>query len=301
MSTAVFAGVARNCEPFLPRVLAALERLATQYDRVAFVFASSDSCDNTLAVLRKWLTGKQGVALDLGNLERRFPKRTHRIAVARDACLDTIRVGPWGAHTELVMCDLDEVLTAPLDSAGFAAARSWLHDREHRAAAFPAADPAYYDIWALRHPTWCPYDCWHAVWGRDPSDLFMAARIREVHARQLVIHASTPPIPVRSAFGGIGLYKMAHLGTRQYSDAILVSQPDAWEECEHVGFNLALVNDGHELAIVPKLRVRAPREHLFQYEGSAIKWHLRMQRMETAAARNAPRMLGLSCDRAMSS
>jgi hypothetical protein len=292
MSSAVFAGVARNCGPFLPPVLATIGELARQYERSAFVFAVSDSEDNSLAILREWLAGKAGVALDLGNLEPRMPKRTWRIAKARDACLEVIRAGHWASYDELVMCDLDEVLVDRIDSGGFAAAREWLQAEDGRAAAFPTSAPVYYDIWALRHQTWCPYDCWHAIWGRSASEPLMAAKIREVHARQLVLPRWMHPIPVRSAFGGMAIYKLRHLDVGSYSDMTSASDSNGWEQCEHVYFNSRLADRGLELAIIPALRVRAPGEHLFRYEGCAFKWHRRMWRAEAAAARYASRLSG---------
>ena len=292
MPTAVFAGVARNCELFLPRVLATIGELARQYERAAFVFAVSDSKDNSLNILREWVAGRAGTALDLGNLEPGMPKRTFRIAKARDACLELIRGRDWASYDELVMCDLDEVLADRLDVNGFAAARAWLQAEDGRAAAFPSAAPVYYDIWALRHQTWCPYDCWHAIWGRSASEPLMAAKIREVHARQLALPTWMRPIAVRSAFGGMAIYKMKYLDSSTYSDMTSAGHGSDWEQCEHVHFNSRLADRGLELAIVPALRVRAPSEHLFRYEGSAFKWHVRMRRAEVAAARNASRMFG---------
>jgi len=290
MPSAVFAGAARNCESFLPRTLATLERLASQYERVAFVFAVSDSDDNTLHLLRQWLAGRDGSVIDLGTLARRLPTRTQRIACARDECLEFIRRRGWTSYAELVMCDLDEPLGGPVDTAGYAAARAWLHASEDHGAAFANAFPAYYDIWALRHPTWCPYDCWHAIWGRRPSEPLMAAKIREVHARQIALPPHLPPITVRSAFGGMGLYKFACLGLTYYSDGVSGDGCGEWEQCEHVHFNSVLVDKGHELAVVPRLQVRAPTQHLFQYEGCPIKWQLRMLRAEMANDRVASRI-----------
>jgi hypothetical protein len=267
--------------------MATIGELAEHYERAAFVFAVSDSKDNSLGMLRGWLMGKAGVALDLGNLESRIPKRTWRIAKARDACLEFIRARDWASYDELVMCDLDEVLADRVDAKGFAAARAWLQAKDSRAAAFPSSTPVYYDIWALRHQTWCPYDCWQAIWERSASEPLMAAKIREVHARQLALPMWMPPISVRSAFGGMAIYKLRHLDGSTYFDMTSADQGNDWERCEHVGVNSRLVDRGLELAIVPALRVRAPSEHLFRYEETAVKWHLRMFRTEAAAARNA--------------
>jgi hypothetical protein len=286
MSDAVFAGVARNCALFLPGVLNNLEVLGASYEKVAFVFVVSDSTDDTAQILRNWVREKaQGRVLDLGELERDMPKRTERIAFARNTCLDLIRSCVWSSYSELVMCDLDDVLVPPIDLAGFAAARQWLHGADCRAAAFPSASPAYYDIWALRHPTWCPSDCWHAIWRRAPHEAFMSAKIREVHARQVSIPKWLPAIPVQSAFGGIGIYDMSKIKGATYSPPVSRNagqDHSPGEICEHVHFNSQIVNDGGHLAIVPSFLVHAPPQHLFQYDGCGIKWHLRMYRLQNA-------------------
>ena len=47
-TSAVFAGVARNCASYLPEVLENLGRFAGSYARTSFVFAVSDTSDDSL-------------------------------------------------------------------------------------------------------------------------------------------------------------------------------------------------------------------------------------------------------------
>jgi hypothetical protein len=113
-ASAVFAGVARNCASYLPEVLGNLGRFAGSYARTSFVFAVSDTTDDSLAILERWLgDGRHGKAIDLGSLADRLPKRTERIAHARNTCLDEIRRSEWAGYDHLVMADLDDVLAFP--------------------------------------------------------------------------------------------------------------------------------------------------------------------------------------------
>jgi hypothetical protein len=271
---AVFSGVARNCAAHLPGVLANLDRLATLYAGVRFVFVVSDSDDGTLAMLRDWLASgrREGRAIDLGKLEDRLPRRTERIAVARNAVLDAIRHNGWTGCDHLVVADLDDVMAAPVSTTAFGHAAAWLDAAPTRAGVFASAAPRYYDIWALRHDRWCPSDCWHPIWGRPESEDFEAAKFREVFARQIAIPPRLPPIAVRSAFGGLGLYRLSFALAGRYRGVDTLGR----DVSEHVAFNAAIGEAGGQLHIFPALRVAAPQQHLYQPSQFQLRWRLAM-------------------------
>jgi hypothetical protein len=278
---AVFAGVARDCANHLPVVLANLTRLAECYRAASFVFVVSDSSDDTHAILQRWLSsGHRGKAIDLGQLEDRLPRRTERIAHARNVYLDEIRQSGWAGDDHLddhlVVVDLDDVLVVPLQvdtfARAFTRAMRWLDGDPARAAVFANAQPRYYDVWALRHDRWCPEDCWHPIWGRPADRTFEAAKFREVFARQIRIPPDLPPIAVRSAFGGLGIYRMRFaLGARYCG---LDSR--GRDSSEHVAFNEKIGHAGGALHIFPALQVRASPQHLYQASEFTLRWRLAM-------------------------
>jgi hypothetical protein len=275
-SRAVFAGVARDCAIHLPGVLATLERFAESYAETAFVFVVSDSADDSLSILQRWLSdvrrgGRRGKVIDLGVLADRLPGRTERIAHARNACLDEIRHSDWAAYDHLVMADLDDVLASPARADGFAQAVRWLDGGPARAAVLANAAPRYYDVWALRHDRWCPQDCWHPIWGRAAEETFEAAKFREVFARQIEIPAALSPIAVRSAFGGLGIYRLSAALAARYCGLDNACR----EVSEHVAFNEAIARSG-ELCIFPPLQVRAPKQHLYRASEFSRVWRLAM-------------------------
>jgi len=272
---AVFTGVARDCAEFLPAVLENLARLAALYADPSFVLAVSDCQDRSRSILEQWMaSGRRGEIIDLGTLDIRLPKRTERIAFARNACLDAIRRSDAAAHDHLVVVDLDDVMAWPVPADGFLEAAHWLDGGSARAGVFANATPRYYDIWALRHDIWCAGDCWHAIWSRDPGESFEAAKFREAFARQVVIPTWLPPISVRSAFGGLGLYKMGYALGARYCGI----DEQGREVSEHVAFNSDIVRAGGELCIFPSLQVRAPREHLYRASDFPWPWRLAMLR-----------------------
>ena len=282
--SAVFVGAARDCARWLPSVLANLGRLAGLYERTAFVFAVSDTTDASSSLLRAWLdSGRQGKVLDLGHLQERLPLRTARIARARNACLDEIRASAWAGYDHLVVADLDDVLAAPLDVESYRQAADWLEGASDRAGVFASAAPKYYDVWALRHDTWCPDDCWHRIWERPASQSFEAAKFREVFSRQFELARHLPPIEVRSAFGGLGLYRMASALDATY----LGIDGQGREVSEHVAFNEAIRRAGGRLHIFPGLQVQAPRQHLYNASDFDFRWRMTM-RLREAVERYRP-------------
>lgn len=277
--SAVFTGVARDCATHLPGVLYNLERFAAAYRTASFLFVVSDSKDDTHAILERWLAdGRRGRVIDLGALEERLAKRTERIAFARNAGLDEIARGEDARHDHLVIADLDDVLAKPVDAGAFARAAAWLDADAARAGVMANALPRYYDVWALRHERWCPDDCWHPIWGRPPDETFEAAKFREVFTRQIEIPPLLPPIAVRSAFGGLAIYRLPAALAARYCGIDATGR----ETSEHVAFNTAIARAGGRLHIFPALQVHAPRQHLYQPE--EFKWRWRMTMMARRAA-----------------
>ena len=282
---AVFFGAARDCAAHLPNVLQNLDRFAACYAEASFLFLVSDCADDSAAILQRWLAdGRRGQVIDLGALATSLARRTERLAHVRNTGLDEIRRLGWQDHDHLVVADLDDVLDSALAADGFVQAARWLDAEPSRAGVFANALPRYYDVWALRHDRWCPHDVWHSIWGRPDSVSFEAAKFREVFSRQIEIPASAPPIEVRSAFGGLGLYRLsAALGARYGG----IDAQDR-EMSEHVAFNTAIGQAGGRLHIFPALQVHAPRQHLYQAEEFKLPWRMVMMGRRVAEFRRPP-------------
>lgn len=265
--TAVFVGLARECQQYLGRALANVEKMASCYDAATFVFIVGTGEDATAEILSAWLAaGRTGQLVEFGKAEARFEKRTMRLAYARNVGLRLAEgLAPEADH--LVMTDLDDVLSGEIDVAAFDEARLWLGSAADIAAVCANAYPRYYDIWALRHRTWCPSDCWQDIWNRPSDRSFAAAKFGLVHARQLELAQQQPPIPVDAAFGGLAVYKHGWIRGCRYIGVAA----DGREVAEHVPFNEAIRRRGGRVFIYPRLQVRAPAEHLFAWH----QWRLR--------------------------
>lgn len=266
MSKAVFVGCARDCGPFLDGVLANLEALAATYDAFEVIVVENDSKDDTRQRLREYAAPRPNVRLiEVDKLEAKHPKRTDRIAAARNLYMSAVRDPRYSDCDDIVMLDFDDVNAKPIDPAAFSDARRWLWDEPNRRAVFANSWLFYYDIWALRHPTWSPDDCWAKVRSAEARMTREEAVRRHVAKRQIPIAPKTSPILVDSAFGGLGIYRRE----ATLHAAYVGLTADGEETCEHVAFNAAVKGDDGELAIFPALLNQAPRPHIISSLGGA--------------------------------
>jgi FkbM family methyltransferase len=259
MPKAVFAGCARSCAPFLDGVLANIEALGSTYDDFQLVIVENDSTDDTRARLQDFAASRANVRLiSADGLDKAHPRRGDRLAVARNLYMDVVREARYFDCDDLVVVDFDDVNCRPIDPAAFRAARHWLWQKPNRRGVFANSAPFYYDLWALRHWTWCPNDCWGRVRQAQAAIGLDEAVRRNVARLQVPIAPTTAPIMVDSAFGGLGIYRRE--ATLQASYVGLDHEDE--EVCDHVAFNAAVKGSDGVLAIYPPLQNEAPVEHI---------------------------------------
>jgi len=256
--SAVVVGCARNCEAFLLDVLQNIDRLTKLYFEVAFIFVENDSADDTPKILKAWLSHRPlSHLISLTGLATQETRRTARLAIARNAYMEMLDAACLAHFDHLVVLDFDDVNTTPISEKSFAEAMRFLDSCDQNAGVFANQLP-YYDIWALRHDSWCPGDCWSEVENRPAYLPKHRAVERYFQQRQIEIDPNARPVPVRSAFGGLAIYKMKFARSARYVGVL----PDGSEVCEHVAFNRDMVLAGGILYIFPKLLNNAPPEHV---------------------------------------
>lgn len=252
-------GLVRNCATQLPATLAAIDAIRHRLKRSHCIIATNDNADDTDAVLADYAgTGVSCTVLNLDGLVETHPQRVERLALARNitlACMWQKDPLPF-----TLVLDLDgpnaglaiDQLFATLDSA---AGESW-------DALFANQVPAYYDIYALRHPIWCPGDAWREVARKRRTVLGLRSKkaliTQLIHNRQFTIPPTQPRIPVTSAFGGLGLYRTSALAGAWYGARNAIGEI----VCEHVTLHERMVGQGRRLFIDPALLTEAPAEHL---------------------------------------
>lgn len=268
-------GLARDCASVLPWSLSSLDGLLQCFRRADVLVVTNDSIDDTSQVLARWATGSASkMMFRPEGIATAVARRTDRLATLRNFYLLEMRrrIGAGRRFDLMIVFDFDGVNKGP-DLAG-AVCNAILTAPSDWGGLFANQRQAYYDIWALRHPKWCPGDCWQEVgrstkFLRGPLHRFAATAAvqRYLGRRQVKIKPDEPPIPVQSAFGGLGIYKLSALDGAWYCGR----DEAGLEVCEHVAFHACIRQRGSKLYIMPGLLNDAPLEHLAQGAGQQVR------------------------------
>jgi glycosyltransferase involved in cell wall biosynthesis len=277
----VIVGCVRNGAKTVRRAVETLARATDGFARVQFLIIESDSTDGTVAELQRLraeVTGFQFTSL--GALAEQIPARTERIAACRNRYLDELRHDPQYAEVDYVMvADLDGVNNALRPEA---VATCWASTQPWDVVAANQSD-AYYDIWALRHPDWCPVDC-HEQYSRL-RELFDRPRALAIaiHSRMARLSPRAAWIEVESAFGGLAIYRRDALLSGRYSGG----NPER-PVCEHVPLHAQLRARGYRIFINPALINAHRTDH-----SARIGLRVRLRReIEAAGKRLRERLRG---------
>ena len=246
-SKVLIVGLVRNCQDTIEREVQIINSAFSEAKTVNWLVIESDSDDKTLATLEKLSENVKFAFITLGKLRKQYPKRTERIAKCRNRYLHELRVNKKYDHIDyVVVADLDGVNSELTKTA----VKSCWKFAEEWDACFANQSKVYYDIWALRHKTWCPNDCWKTYefflnHGMSKHRALHAA----VYSRMFNIDSNEDPIEVNSAFGGLGIYKKHAILTSAY-----IGLDDNKEEiCEHVNLHTTMRDKGLKLYIIPSL------------------------------------------------
>jgi glycosyltransferase involved in cell wall biosynthesis len=261
---AVIVGCLKNSANFLPDVFQNLEKLASLFEDVSFIFIENDSTDTTKATISAW-GGKQRKfkLFSLDGLDVYEPNRTLRLEIARNAYINAIQQDTsLHAYEHMIVMDMDDRGAYPLSLKALSSALDFLNAKPECAAVFANQSVKYYDLWALRHPQLCPFDFWHEVLSTALHVGSDQEAFDKVYAKvPKCIPKEMPPIEVESAFGGLGIYKMrfvlnnkARYIGHEYkyfvSDGLVFSK---LQTCEHVSFHQGISAQGGQMFILPYL------------------------------------------------
>lgn len=270
----IFAGIARDCEKFLPSVLETISQLSEIFKQSAYVFLENDSSDATKKIFNEWGRPKKNFTfLNMDGLGQ-LPIRTLRLEYLRNACVQYIKNdSELNQFDYLIILDMDDVNSNGLDPEKIKDAVSFLDDAENRAAIFANQDGTYYDMWALRHKTICPKDVWEEIF-----DYVQEHKVDDEKAYQntfqkriFSLGMNDDYLEVDSAFGGLGIYKLSYIlkNPNPYlGSKVKIVKNEAGipmifklQSCEHVHFHLGIRAVGGKLFIKPNL-INAKNEGL---------------------------------------
>lgn len=203
----IIAGTARDCAKHLPNILENIKMIASMFKETRCLFTESDSSDNTVEVLRSFNAVVPTEVYPLGNLSQRIPFRVGRISYGRNFYLKILEER-YSDFDVVLFLDLDEVNSEPLSPE---AVLSCFNTQVEWDMVCANHGDKYYDLWALRHPIWMPFDCWEMfhhkprfMTNEDAYNFFIRSRF--IH-----IDENLPFIQVLSAFGGAAFVKIASI------------------------------------------------------------------------------------------
>jgi glycosyltransferase involved in cell wall biosynthesis len=223
VSHLIVGAVARDVAPYLQNILTSIDKAGHKFASYQVIIYENDSRDQTREILQAHAGSRIQYSLifETGVTES---SRTHRLANARNKVLDTAKSLHVSEPAYLLLLDVDDVNA----KGTFADSIDTCFHYGDWDALFANQRGVYYDLWALREPGGLDYDIWeraalnHDTW--ESIDRWRSVRLEQ-----------DPLIPVMSAFGGGGLYRLAAIPqTARYSG----------ETCEHVSFHAAMVASG---------------------------------------------------------
>jgi hypothetical protein len=218
----IIAGIVRNNANYLNNIFLNIKNISQLFSEVKCIFVESDSTDNSLDLLNKFaIEQKNTNVISMGKLQERMPYRTQRTAFCRNVYLDEVEKIK-DEYPLLLVMDMDDINSYLIQPESIIS-NFYYTDWDMITANNP---DGYYDIWALRHPQWMPYDCWKAV-GDRPSFMSNEEAINiHVRSRIIKIDVNHPLIPVESAFSGMAFIKTdkikgaRHIGMAQDGNKI---------------------------------------------------------------------------------
>lgn len=237
-------GVIRDGEPYFKTTISNLKKIGSLFQEYKIIVIESDSKDQTIHLYSS-INDKNIIFYSMGELEKDMPAREERIASCRNIYVNHI-LKNYKHYDLMIVVDLDDVLQETINPKIFDKCMSQLVYPTWDAV-FANQSYRYYDIWALRNDE-VNYDCWEKIVSREMT------RDISITNHQYHIPKNTPYIPVKSAFGGMGIYKIKLL-----DDTTIYNAKDGnFIRCEHVSFNDSIVSKGGKLFIDPSMVLETP-------------------------------------------
>lgn len=274
----IVCGCTKNSANYIEKEINSILNLKQLFLSLNIVIYENDSTDNTVKILKSLERDKKITLISESGIQSRLKHRTMIIAHGRNKLVEF--VNSKNAYDYMIMVDLDNVMTN-FDQQGLIDAFSY--DLNSWDVLTGNCKGIYYDIWALRlnQTKWgenhkkiwnrgIDYDCWDMVNHRHQQGL--DERILHIRPFQKHIPRKSQLLPVDSAFGGIGIYKVSKIKNCRYygftrscscKQSIPICGACRLETCEHVSFHEEMLKKYKaKIFICPQLIIKDQSEHI---------------------------------------
>lgn len=254
-------GTIRNCQRQIFQTIKCLDKGLYFANKIQYFFVESDSDDKTLNSLEILSKQKSNFKYEsLGKLRTKLPINSERLAFCRNRYLKELKEVENSWVKYLIIVDTDGICKNIKSHV----IKECVSD-ENWSVLTANVKGAYYDIWALRHNSWSPNDCWQAT--RDELNMGSSrfeSESKNVYSRMIKINTSERYIDVDSAFGGLAIYKKSSIP----KDAKYIGlSKNGGKVCEHISFHYSIKKNHGSIFINPKLIIGpSPYSHT-KYSG----------------------------------
>jgi len=258
MLNLIFSGLVKNSLTTLKKNIDFLAEFKAKYPElnITLLVMESDSVDGTKEFLKTlnydWIDSYTEDRLD-----EKFNYRTEKIAYCRNFLLKKINLKNY-KKAIYIPVDLDIKIFEYIEIKYFYDLIIEFTKNPNIDALFPYGYPYYYDLHALRAHNWntkSPWELVNKINKFTPIGKFFS-RYFFVYRKQKKYKDIKKLLPVESAFGGIGLYKIDSKLLQKAYYSIDVNLGN--HSCEHVVFNEFF----NKKFIDCKWRVPSPIEHI---------------------------------------
>jgi len=246
-------GAVKNVSIYLDRIFDNMEKIGTLFEDYVIILCYDQSTDDTLQKIKDYKEKNPRVKLYVNRSEI-SEYRTHRIAFARNKCLDMIRLN-YSQYEMFIMMDCDDVCSGNMN---IDVLKKYLYKNSWDALSFNKN--FYYDIWALSIK---PYMLSYRVYRENASKVcnnmqkYITALLSNLDKNKLLKCAS--------AFNGFAIYRTNKflncnyygfprndLIRKTYAIKYPVKDLIQPEDCEHRAFHLEAINkNGSRIRISP--------------------------------------------------
>ena len=260
-------GPVRNCGPFLDKVLQNIEKIGSIFDDYEILIFYDKSNDNTLEKLKDYQKRNSRLKFYVNKtLVSKY--RTHRLAYARNFCLNYVKSLDLNDYPFFIMMDFDDVNCKEVNPQVL---QKYLARDDWDGLSFNTT-PNYYDIWALSiYPYTFSYNHFKNT-NRHNYDViqnYIVNKLNRLKQGQL--------LRCMSSFNGFSIYRTSKFLNTYYDgkirlelipkDYILAHAKAAnselifhdyghikgkYEDCEHRAFHIQAINKDNAKIMITK-------------------------------------------------
>lgn len=223
----IIASTVKNEEKNLEKHFKIIDDLIDKFKDYFLIFVISDSKDNSENVCKKYIENKNGKVL-IRNFKKKY-NRVKKLEISRNCYLNFIKKqNAIKKFDFLIVMDVDGVndLLTSKQLINTINKKKW-------SAIFPSQLIFYYDIFALRIENLIEYNFITKIKKESAKNIKLIKKLFSKYLTKFFFirkYNKRRFIEVKSAFGGLGIYKLKIiLKSKYYSNN--------GKECEHVSLN----------------------------------------------------------------